>query len=331
MRRLLVIVIVLGALWSGYWFVGRSALIGGVTDAFHNARAEGRVAHFGQIAVQGFPNRFDMSLTDVALGAPGGQVLWKSPTVQLIALSYRPNRMIAVLDGRQEVDLPDQKIGLSGQQIAANFNLAANPALSFDSLALIGDKLDLSSSAGWGATLTQGRVAANRLDKANTYRIGFEALDLTPNPALRAMIDPKGAMPATLAKLHLDGRLTLTAPLDRHAGESHPRPVALDLTDTSADWGQTHLSAAGKLTIGPDGTPEGRIDLTLTHWQPLIDMAVGAGWIEPGVAPTWRNMLDALAKGSGDPGKVHLPLSFQNGWMSFGPIPLGPAPRIALN
>jgi hypothetical protein len=39
-------------------------------------------------------------------------------------------------------------------------------------------------------------------------------------------------------------------------------------------------------------------------------------------------MLAELAKTSPDPGTVELPLAFQSGRMSFGPLPLGPAPQL---
>lgn len=331
MRRLIALVIVVAALWFGYWFIARAALERGVADAFRNARAEGRVASYQTLGITGFPNRFDMTLDKVVLGAPvpalGGIAVWKAPLVQLIALSYRPNRMIAVLPGTQVIDLPDQKITLGAQQLAANLNLAADTALSFDSLALTGDKLDLSSTSGWAARLRQGRIAANRLKQTDTYRVGLEALDLAPNPALRALVDPQGDLPAVIGKLHLDGQLTLTAPLDRHAAQTRPQPVAIKLTDARLDWGQTQIRATGNLRRGPGGLAEGQLDLKITHWQPLLKIAEADGVIDPGVVPTWRKALTALSAGSGTPDTVTLPLSFQGGMVSVGFLPLGPAPR----
>lgn len=327
MRRLIALVIVFAVLWFGYWFIARAALERGVAAAFRAARDEGRVARYQSLGVKGFPNRFDMTLDDVSLGAAQGALLWHAPQIQLIALSYRPNRMIAVLPGTQEIDVAGQKLTLGSQQLAANFNLAANTALSFDSLALIGDKLDLHSSAGWAAKLKQGRLAANRLTPKDTYRVGFEALDLMPNAALRARIDPQGKLPAAIAKLHLDGQVTLSAPLDRHAGETRPRPLSLTLTDARLDWGDTQVRATGTLKRGAEGFAEGQIDLTLSHWEPLLDIAEADGLIEPDVVPTWRRALAALAGSSGKADTVDLPLTFQGGTISFGFLPLGPAPR----
>lgn len=338
MRRLIAIVLVFAALWFGYWFVARAALERGVADAFREARAEGRVAQYQSLGVTGFPNRFDMTLEKVALGLPLEapapepaqalvQAVWQAPQVQLIALSYRPNRMIAVLPGAQRLVLPDQKITLISKQLAGNFNLAADTALSFDSLALIGDGLDITSSEGWAATLKQGRVAANRLPAPATYRVGFEALDLTPDTALRARLDPNRDLPAVIDKLHLDGRLTLSAPLDRHMGETRPQPQAITLTDARLDWGQTRIVATGTLRRGAGGLAEGQLDVKITHWQPLLQIAEADGAIEPARLATWRKALQALARGSGQADTVALPLVFGGGQVSLGFLPLGPAPR----
>ncbi|GHD99066.1 hypothetical protein U879_04495 [Defluviimonas sp. 20V17] len=338
MRRLIAIVLIFAVLWFGYWFIARAALERGVADAFHNARAEGRVARYQSLGVTGFPNRFDMTLDKVALGLPldasasasastQAQAVWHAPQVQLIALSYRPNRMIAVLPGAQMLTLPDQKITLTSKQLAANFNLAADTALSFDSLALIGDKLDITSTDGWAATLKQGRLAANRLPAPATYRVGFEALDLTPNPALRARLDPNRDLPAVIDKLHLDGRLTLSAPLDRHVGESRPQPQAITLTDARLDWGQTRIVATGTLRRGAGGLAEGQLDVKIIQWQPLLRIAEADGVIEPARLATWRKALQALAQGSGRADTIDLPLVFGGGQISLGFLPLGPAPR----
>ncbi|MDE3120385.1 MAG: DUF2125 domain-containing protein, partial [Paracoccaceae bacterium] len=76
------------------------------------------------------------------------------------------------------------------------------------------------------------------------------------------------------------------------------------------------------------GVPDGKIDLRVQNWEGLPQILAGLGVIKPDVAPTVHNMLTELAKGSKDPTVIDLPLYFAKGWMSLGPLPLGPAPRI---
>ncbi len=60
----------------------------------------------------------------------------------------------------------------------------------------------------------------------------------------------------------------------------------------------------------------------------MVPVAVALGLVRPELEQTVTNMLAELAKGSGKPDTVDLPLVFEKGWMSLGPLPLGPAPRL---
>ena len=88
------------------------------------------------------------------------------------------------------------------------------------------------------------------------------------------------------------------------------------------------LSATGKVTVDAEGVPEGRITIRAKNWKGMVAVAVTLGLVRPELAPTVQNMLAELAKGSPDPDVVELPLEFQKGWMSLGPLPVGAAPRL---
>ena len=105
MRVLLGVTALLGALWAGYWVVGSSAAQSGMADWFDERRAEGWVAEYDDLAVRGFPNRFDAGFTEISLADPGTGLAWQAPFFQLLALSYKPNHVIAVW--------PDEQIGRS--------------------------------------------------------------------------------------------------------------------------------------------------------------------------------------------------------------------------
>ena len=103
------------------------------------------------------------------------------------------------------------------------------------------------------------------------------------------------------------------------------RPRATDLREAVIDWGDIGLSATGTLTIDPAGIPDGRITLAATNWRALLDLVAASGAIAPELAPTWLAMAETLSQGTD---RIDLPLTFENGRMSIGFIPLGPAPRL---
>ena len=63
------------------------------------------------------------------------------------------------------------------------------------------------------------------------------------------------------------------------------------------------------------------------NWEKAFAVVKETGLIRPDMEPTIRNVLQALAQGSGEAGTLKIPLSFTNGTIRLGPIPLGPAPR----
>ena len=77
-----------------------------------------------------------------------------------------------------------------------------------------------------------------------------------------------------------------------------------------------------------EGLAEGRIELRLSNWRKAIPVAVALGLVTPEVAPTWENVFAVLSEQSASPEDLDLPLVFQRGRMSLGPLPLGPAPRL---
>lgn len=330
MRRLIVIVLVLATLWGGYWFVGRAALEKGVAAAFATARAEGRVAGYSDLSVTGFPNRFDMTLSDLVLGDPATGTGWRGEFVKVLALSYLPTHVIVLLPREQKITLPGDELTLMSGLMEGSVVFVTGTDLALDRTAFIANDAALTSASGWQAGLGRLRFATQRRpDAPNAHEIGLDISALAPDAALRALIDPEDLLPPALDDVYLDAEAQFSAPLDRHAGESRPRLTRLTVKDGHATWGPLGLSVTGAVAIGSDGAPSGRLNLRAKNWRALLDMAVRAGFVRAEVRPTWEEALARLATaGSAGPDTVELPLVFENGFMSFGPLPLGPAPKL---
>jgi hypothetical protein len=118
----------------------------------------------------------------------------------------------------------------------------------------------------------------------------------------------------------------LTAPLDRHVRTSAPQVEKLTLREGLLRWGDLVISAAGDVVPNADGQAEGRIDIRVEQWRHLVPVLVAAGLITADAAPTVTRALELLVQQGNDPSVLTLPLAFQQGRMSLGPLPLGPAP-----
>ena len=153
-----------------------------------------------------------------------------------------------------------------------------------------------------------------------------------PPAAVRALVDPLGAMPEAVERVQLDADLGFDAPWDRRALEDRaPRLTGITLREASLLWGDLALRAEGAVAIGPDGIPQGRIEMRVENWRRLLGLLRAAGVVGEDAALLTERAMEVLAGLSPDADVLAAPLSFQRGFMSLGPIPLGPAraPRAA--
>jgi len=325
MRGLTIIVAVLTTLYSGYWFVARAAVSQGTDALIETLRDGGWQVDFASLSTVGFPNRIDTTATELRLADPAG-LAWAAPFFQVFALSYRPNEIIAVWPDEQVLTLAGQRLSITSQGLRASARIGISTALPLDQVTAESGPMRVDSDQGWSVSLDRALTAFRRAGPVPaTYDAFAEATALVPPAVLVARIDPEGNLPETVSRARMDAGLTFDRPLDRFTGEDGPLLTALDLREMVLEWGDITLSAQGTLTVDARGVPDGRITLSVTNWRGLLDLAVAAGAFSPDVAPTWQAMAETM---SGGTDQIDLPVTFQNGLMSMGFIPLGPAPLL---
>lgn len=329
MRLLLWLSLVLAVLYGGYWVVGSRAVKAGAETALADLRAQG-VAEYSEVALHGFPSRFDLTVRDVGLTGAGGALRWQAPFLQVFALAYRPHHVIAVWPQEQSLTLAGEPVALQSQDMRASAVVEPGTALTLDHAAFVARAVALQGSAGRSAEIADLRLAIRKAQDGEPLAqdIGVEVLGVTPSPALKALADPSASLPATIDWLRLDATAGLDRPLDRFAGAGEgPRLTGLELREFNLRWGDLSVEAEGGFEVTATGQPEGRITLRADRWREILHLATTAGLMREEIAPTVENALARLAEASGSPETLELPLVFQRGRMSLGPIPLGAAPR----
>jgi hypothetical protein len=329
MRKLLFLLVTLTILWSGYWFVGSSVIRSTATSLIAAQAANGVTAETSSLSVAGFPNRFDLTAEGIRFADPASGIGWDAPFAQVFAMTWKPWHVIAALPPEQTVTLPGQEVTVTSEDLRSS--LRARPAASLPlAMAIVeSGPLSATSSLGWTfaaekAVLSLGAAGGT----PNGYDIAADIADLAPDPALLKLIAPEGGLAATISEIRLRANAILTAPLDRHAGETQPRLATLALTDLAVTWGEVSLTAEGSIAPDDQGLAAGRINFTIANWRRILPILVASGTVRPQLARTAETMLEGLARQTGDPEVLKIPLTLQEGWMSFGPIPLGPAPAM---
>jgi hypothetical protein len=323
-RVFLWLVLALGIVWGGYWFVGARAVEQGARDWFAEQKAHGMVAENAGIAVAGFADRFDLTVSEVHLADPVSGWGWQAPFAQVFAMTWKPWHLIAALPHDQVISAPDgQKVTIGSTRLMASLLLTPTPALPLHRAVIEGEGLKLTSDAGWTMAADKTVLAAESLPTpANTLRLGGDLTQVTLPASLSSVAD----LGPVLASLHLDANVTLSQPIDRNLNGAEVQGITLTLAHVV--WGPLELSAQGQLTPDAYGLAEGKIDLDLKGWRSLPAVLVALDLVPAENEVTVLRVLEFLAKTGPNPEVVHLPVTFKSGAMALGPVKVGPAPRL---
>ena len=328
MRRLTFLVLFIAAAYSAYWFIGSRAVENGTESIIAQARSDGWDLSYTTLNTTGFPSRFDTTVTDLSVSPSGEGWQWSVPFLQVFALSYQPNRIIAAFSNEQSVRIGGQVIDIESDSLRASAGVSANSDLSFDDATVEVGALAAQSDFGWAVTMDRALGAFRTQPAAeNRYDAYFEIEGITLPADVARQIDPSGTLGPVIANTVLDSAVTFDQPLDRHAFDgvgALPLATNFTLRNFTLHWGQVTVRAQGGFDIDAQGIPDGRITFRSEQWREMIEMMVAAGVIDPSIEPTVMNIASAMALGGG---ALELPLVFKGGAMSIGPLPIGPAPR----
>ena len=334
LRFLTTVIIIAAAAWAGYWFIGQTGVQTGFTKWFEQRRAEGWMADYTDLTVQGFPNRFDTVITGLTLADPDTGLAWNAPQFQINALSYRPNHVIAVWPATQRLSTPLEKYSVESNDMRASLVLDRSTALTVQRTTLTAEQLAIRPEAEGEATSVQAlRLAADHVPLKNlaTYRLGLAADGLAPALSWRDSVDPTGRLPETFDALSMDMTVTFDKPWDRTAIEdARPQPRQIDIRLAEARWGQLELQVAGEMEVDSTGHPTGDIMIKARNWRDILELAVNAGAMPKGMADTVGDGLGLIAQMAGNPTTLDIPLGLRNGRVFLGPVPIGPAPNLRL-
>ncbi len=332
MGKLLALVTVAVALWSGWWWLGATGHEKAWDLWLADRQKAGWVAETADLKVAGYPNRIDTTITELQLADPVSGWGWSAPIFQILSLSYKPNHVIAVWPGTQKISTPTSTATVEADTLRGSLVFVPDTDLALDRM-----QLEISNLVITGpnrtTTLGTANLATRRSAEGTapeySHDIAIDVKDLRLADAIKAILDPARLLPANFETARLDMTVAYDAPWDRHAIEGRkPQPTALSIKDLDLTWGPLHLDVRGKLDIDDAGYPVGDLTVKARNWREILDLAVAAGWMPQEMSGNLKSGLQLLATLSGDARSIDIPLSFSNRRTSVGPIAIGPAPKL---
>lgn len=323
MRALTWIVLIVGVLYCGYWFVAARQAETATLQALAEAEARGLEVRHQGLSIAGFPNRFDLTLTEPDIYHMQSGTGWRAPFLQVFALSYAPWNLIAALPNEQVLSLQGQSVTVNSTRMQASLFLRPRPSLPVRDVKWVAEGASLRSDAGW----SMGFASAN-LSLVGTEpgaEVAFRVLDLVPDQQISVQLSSAG-LPAAIGRIDALADLTLDRPVTLR--EAPPAMQAIALREAHIDWGPVKVTGKGEVHADALGFAEGTIELRIAGWRTAYDAARAAGLLPERMAIAVGSVLEHLASRSGEPDLIDLPLVMQQGRMMLGPMPLGPAPRL---
>ncbi|MFZ1468687.1 MAG: DUF2125 domain-containing protein [Paracoccaceae bacterium] len=340
MRFLKWVGIVFLVLAVGIWFAASYALKKGAESVFAGLVQDGLVAETTDLSVGGFPTRLDLAMTGLNLTNPKTGEGWQAPSLHISAPSWAPWHVTADLPATQvltvEANNAMQAITVTSDGLAASVRVRPDITANLQEITAGGAALQAASSLGWtvGAEDLRLRLLVDG-QNSKIYALTLEARNIAPDASLATALAavnlpdlPVSDLPAQVDSVALVMQLHLTQPLDLTSA-LRPELAGVDLQALTAVWGPLQIAASGSLRGDANGFAAGQIDIAVTNWNRLPALLAATGAVQPAVVTLVSNGMKALADAGGDPMVLTVPLIMQEGRTTFGPFPLGEAPRMA--
>lgn len=315
---MLILLVGVAALWSAAWFATARTLERAAETWLADTAAAGVIAGYDELSVGGWPLRLDLRVERPRLLHPATGLGWQGERARGGVALWAPLRPELVPEGQQVVWLDAAAWVLQARRLRGGVRLALRPA-PVDGIEIVLSGAELRAPGGEIVRLAEGALRA-----APGKGAPWAAVDLAGLAIERLDWPEDVAAPPGEPVARFSGRVEV-APVKTGPWP----PTRIVLQELALDWGATRLRGGGSLDVAPEGWPEGRVTFEAEAWEPLVALVVSLGMVPADVAQTWLQVLAALEEAGGVEDVLEVPLIFERGRISFGPVPLGTAPLLA--
>ncbi len=287
--------------------------------------------------------RIGVHLGDIDIQTSAGLLSLPATELWLSPLHLTEGRLTLPTDAVLNTPAGPRTLGLGSAD--ASLRLRPLSGLTLGSLALNSGAIAIE-----GTELTKGlRLSAELARLGHGAPLGAMAaydIDIAVDEFDPTLLAPQITLPGAV-QFTAQGRVWLDGAPGPRTLEPETRPALVGFQIDAAELRLAGVSTriSGRLQADALGQAEGELSLSTRDIKPLLQAAAGAGLIpEPAVTlaeTVWKKLAtrredatesenagqDAGADAGNDAGpELRLPLTFAEGKIRLGPLPLGPAP-----
>lgn len=331
MRKLVWIVVLAAVAWCGWWFMASTTMHAAITNWFQARSIEGWQADLGGISGGGFPLTLHANLSDIALADPDAGVAVEMAYLDITAPTWWPGDVTVTLDDAPILlASPLGRSSLTMQNGIMALNLRPGPALELKALGWTAGQWQVTDS-------TEVQVQADTLaltmtqSSGATYAFEARADGFAPGDLTRETLRLPVNFPRSFDSLAVRATVTFDQPWDRRALDTaRPQPRSIDLHLAEAHWGDLNINVTADLQVDANGIPTGDLSVQAENWRAMLDLAERSGSLAPTLRNQAEGVMQLLAGASGNQNTLDVDVTFRDGAIYFGFLPIAPAPRLIL-
>ena len=331
MKRLGWLVLVCSVVWSGWWYANAVAIDRVLSAWLDDRRAEGWAADAQHLDTTGFPMKLATTLEGLRLADPATGVAWQAPSVTLTRPTFGPTDITVSLPPEHILSSPFVNLTISSQTSTARLSVAPTPNLTVWDSQIALEDFAIASSQGWTSRIGGAEISTTQGAEPMSHVIRATLTEVSPGGPILQLLDPANLLPDSMQSMRIDATATFDKAWDITALEDRrPQPRAIDLQTVDMRWGEIEVRVAGALTVDANGVPEGDIAVQIVKWEALLELLQSNGVMPQQINAFALRAVESLAQASGRADTLDATLTLAGGFIRFGLIPLGPAPRLVI-
>ena len=305
----LIAVIVICAIgWSVYWVIGGRIMDERVERWLDFPADSNWSVAYDSVALAGYPNRFDTTVTGFELRHKGSEAAWRINPLRLFALSYQPQKFIAVWPAEQTVILPrGGLVDVFTDDMRASMSFGVD-ALPYEAVMSIKGAL-LATPMG-AVPIEDVLLAMRAVDSGS-------GADYDVDMRVDGLYLPVQDEPS-----RIDGHIRARVVMDE---------ARVDIMSSDVRLEGVVLQATGSLGADTDGYLIGDLSVAVQNYTELPALLAVYGVIKPTMAARVGKTLSFISALALDKSRVSVPLRFDGGKMYLGPLPIGESPRLVIS
>ncbi|MEZ0467406.1 DUF2125 domain-containing protein [Phaeobacter sp. SYSU ZJ3003] len=330
--RVVKLLVAAGLVWSLYWAASAWGLRSGIAQWFGEQERQGWLAEYAALESSGFPTAHRTRILHPTLADPGTGAAWSADWISLYSLPLKPQEVtLQFPPAPQRLSHYDKTAVLQAADLQADLQLAPGSAMSLERMSLQAAEWKISRAGKVLLSAPAFSLDMTRTGDTESYRISARAETLTPRGRLQRMLISAEELPPSLTDVTLAADVLFDTAWDRRVLElRRPQPRRITLTQAEAHWGTLALRANGSVDVDEAGRMSGKVDIRAENWRGLLRLAERSGLLPARLRSGTERILGLLAQMHGREQDLDIALSFSDGQMFLGPLPLGTAPRITL-